>query len=383
MEALNITVDEKVFGGIAFRGDFPTIYRVNLWSRVGSRLLIKMHEFPYNGKASLYKEVNTRISWHSWFSVDQTFAVYSIIPNMIDIPGHYANLLVKDAVADKFRHKLGKRPSVYSRHPEIQIELYIGNGVAKVYLNSSGEPLHKRGYRTGKIHKAALNESLAAGLVRLSGWEPDQALVDPMCGSGTIPIEAAMIARNQAPGLTRRRFAFQNWRHFDSDYFSELKIKTRKMRREGLTLNISGSDIREDSIEMARNSAISARVNQDIRWKVRNALKLKPPYHSGVMLTNPPYGQRIGSEDELDVFYQDLGSQLKQVWTGYRAFIFTGDLSLPKKIGLRTNRRIPLRNANIECRLLEYQLYEGSLKHPAAEPSPDNEKSKPDILEEN
>jgi len=271
----------------------------------------------------------------------------------------------KDAIVDQFRARTGRRPSVDTADPDLRLNLHIHGPKATLSLDASGEPLGRRGYRT-EGGKAPLGEVLAAGIVRLTEWDMASPLIDPMCGSGTIIIEAAMMARNLAPGL-RRRFGFMRWKGYDAALFKRLHQEAIAVGRPKAPCEIIGSDIDRKALAEAKGNAERAGVAADIQFEQKSFENQMAPQPPGVMATNPPYGERMGMAD-INAFYAGLGDALKRNYQGYAVFILTGNPDAAKHIGLRTSRRIKLFNGPIECRLLRFELYQGSRKQKYTSP---------------
>jgi putative N6-adenine-specific DNA methylase len=270
----------------------------------------------------------------------------------------FATLRIKDAVCDRFRDSLGSRPSVDRASPDVRVHAFLDASRGAFYLDTSGEPLFKRGWRAG-AGEAPLRENLAAGIVMLSGWKPEQPLLDPMCGGATLLVEAAAMARGRAPGANRR-FGFEKLKVFDSSLWEREKKETLHLKNPPKTLEIFGSDNDPRVLNDARRNLAGAGVERWVRLERADLLERSAPAASGVMIANPPYGERIGSKEELALFYPELGHALKKSFAGWRCHFFTADLRLPKLIRLQPARRVPLYNGALECRLYEFQIVAGS-----------------------
>jgi putative N6-adenine-specific DNA methylase len=270
--------------------------------------------------------------------------------------------LTKDAIVDQFRRDTGERPSVDVTQPDVRFNLHMYDNQVTLALDASGDSLHRRGYRL-QTNVAPLNEVLAAGIILLTGWDKKSPFIDPMCGSGTFLVEAALLAYNIAPGLFRgHNFGFAAWADFDKRLFEEVVAEARAARLPEAEIEIIGSDIDRDYIDAARHNITAAGLEDEVRVRVRDLKEAQKVGEQGVVVLNPPYGERIGSDDDLNQLYKTIGDTLKTSFSGYDAFVFTGNLDAAKSIGLRTSRRIPLYNGPIECRLLKYELYRGSKK---------------------
>ncbi len=344
---------------VEFYGDIRLLYNANLWSRTATRIIMPIADFTAADEQQLYREVNA-FPWENWFGVDSTIAIDAVLVNARFDNSLYVAQKTKDAIADRFRKRTGKRPSVDLKRPDVRINIYVYNNECTISLDSSGGPLFKRGYRS-KTGKAPLNEVLAAGLVLQSGWDRKSAFVDAMCGSGTIVIEAGLIARNIAPGLNRKHFGFMYWPGYDADLFASLQEKARAKMLPSLNFPILGSDKSSRMVGEAAANARLAGVLTDIEFRHCPLANLEPPSPPGVLIINPPYGERMAVE-EINDFYHAIGDAFKNSFTDYDAFVFTGNLAAAKRIGLRTSRRIEMYNGPIECRLLKYEMYRGTRK---------------------
>lgn len=344
---------------VEFYGGKELLYKANLWCRTATRILKPIINFKAADEKALYNNV-LRIDWRDYLGLDQTFVIDAVISKSGFDNSLYTAQKTKDAIADHFRKKTGRRPSVDLKNPDIRINIYIYRDECTIALDSSGEPLFKRGYRS-KTGEAPLNEVLAAGIVLHSGWDQKSPFVDAMCGSGTIVIEAALLARNIAPGLTRETYGFMNWPDFDMDLFKRVHQEARKEIIPVLDFEMVGSDKASKQVQEAAVNARKAGVGRDIVFKQSAIGDLIPPSPPGALIINPPYGGRM-SVDDIKVFYQSIGDALKKNFIGYDAYIFTGNPAAAKHIGLRTSRRIEMYNGPIECRLLKFEMYEGSRK---------------------
>lgn len=340
-------------GGVCFRGSWLDCYRANLWARTASRILFPIAEFYADSPEALYEKVHS-LCWCDYLTPGMSIAIDCNLRDSILTHSRFAALKVKDAIVDQFRDRTGSRPDVDVRNPDLRINLHIQKNTCTLSLDTSGEKLHQRGYRTEKT-LAPLKESLAAALVLFSGWDGTSTLVDPMCGSGTIPIEAAMIAGNIPPGLNRS-FGFQCWPGFDRPEWERLLEEAREMRRDKVP-TLYGRDIDAKAIGFASRNALHAGVAKMIDFARDDFFSFVPPDSPGTLILNPPYGQRLGEEAGLKSFYRKIGDTLKHRYKGYSAYILVGNLPLSKEIGLKPSRRIVLYNGPIECRLLKYDLY--------------------------
>ena len=347
-------------GGAGFAGPFALAYRANLESRIASRVLWRVGEAPYRSEDDVYRAA-LALGWPQWFDAACTIRVNVTAQRCPLKSLDFVTLRVKDAVCDAFREHGGARPSIDTAGPDVRVHAFLDADRVTFYLDTSGEPLFKRGYRTA-TGEAPLRENLAAGIVRLSGWTPPEALLDPMCGSGTLVIEAALIALNVAPG-SRRNFGFEKLKIFDRKQYDKLRLAARANERpcDG-ALPIYGADLYGDELKAARANIAAAGLDGLIELKQANVLELPAPAPGGVIVANPPYGVRLGDKNELADFYPKLGDALKKKFAGWRAYILSADRDLPKLIRLAASKRTPLYNGALECRLYEFKLVAGSMR---------------------
>jgi putative N6-adenine-specific DNA methylase len=342
-------------GGVHFAGDQTALYQANLWVRTAIRILKPILQTHVETPEELYVAVG-KIDWSHYLTVDHTLAVDCNVRDSLITHSKYAALKTKDAICDQFVAKTGRRPNVDVDMPMVPLNLHIYRNEAVLSLDSSGESLHKRGYRT-ILSKAPLNEALAAGLVLLSGWNRQTSFVDPLCGSGTLPIEAAWIALRRPPGLTRKRFAFQSWLDYDIRLWTELRDEARAELTKCLEAPILGSDVRRDAIAFSIQSAKAAGVGHLLRFEQKDLRDFRPPADKpGTIVCNPPYGERLGDEKDLKALYQMLGSVLRERCQGWQASAFVGNLRLARYIDLPVQEAIPLFNGRIPCRLLKFKI---------------------------
>jgi putative N6-adenine-specific DNA methylase len=357
LEALGAQSAQAAPGGVAYSGTWELGYKANLHSRIASRVLWQLKQAPYRNEDDVYKAAYS-VDWPYFFDVDQTFmvrleAIKSPLRSL-----DFITLRIKDAVVDRFRAKTGQRPSIDTAQPQVRVHAFLTQDRCTLYLDLSGAPLFQRGYRV-IANEAPLRENLAAGLLHLAGWTPEQPLLDPMCGSGTILMEAALMALEIAPGA-RRAFGFQKLKNYDVDLWQKLVTAAEMRARPAHELPLYGSDLYGDALKAARTNFEAAGLAETVHLKQANVLEISAPVPSGVLLTNPPYGVRLGDEAQLAELYPRLGDVLKQKFTGWRAYLFTADPQLPKRIRLHATRRTVIYNGAIECRLLEYVMRPGS-----------------------
>ncbi len=348
-------------GGVSFRGSMELCWRANLGSRLASRVLLQLLHKPYKNELDVYNAAHA-VDWPTLFGVERSLRVDV---NAIRCPLRsldFLTLRIKDAVCDRFRARLDKRPDVDTRNPDVRVHGFLDATHFTLYLDTSGEPLYKRGWRT-EVGEAPLKENLAAGIVMLSGWDRRETLYDPMCGSGTLLIEAAMLALGMPPGA-RREFGFQRLAGHDAAGWAALREAVLAAATPSSPLEIYGSDSSPREIERARDNLEAAGLMGSVVFGVGDVLEMPPPAASGVMIANPPYGVRLGETNELAAFYPQLGNTLKARYSGWRCYLFSGDPELAKLIRLHASKRTPLFNGPLECRLYEYRMQEGSLRKP-------------------
>ena len=342
-------------GGVNFSGSSRDGYRACLWLRTANRVLQPITSFPCPSQEALYEGVYA-LNWDELMTPQMTLAVDANVRDSEITHSRYAALKTKDAIVDKIRDIRGERPNVDPKDPDLRINLHLARNHCTISLDLAGTGLHRRGYRRDPTI-APLKETLAAGLVALTGWDQKTHFVDPMCGSGSLPLEAAMLASNTAPGLLSPDFGFQRWPDFDSSTWKELVEEAEQIQSTVPANLVFGSDRDQRAVDLARRNAESSGIGAQIRWSYSDFAKLVAPAEHGTLICNPPYGERIGEEVELEAFYRKIGDTLKQNWKGWTAWVFTGNLALAKRVGLKPSRRIVLFNGPIECRLLKYELY--------------------------
>ncbi|MEO0988405.1 MAG: THUMP domain-containing protein [Cyanobacteria bacterium J06639_14] len=343
------------FCGVVFVGNQKLLYRVNLWARLPFRVLVQIAEFPCRDANDLYAEVSD-IDWQPYLTPDHTLAVAATGKTRQLNHSHFTALQVKNAIIDQQRDRFARRSNIDTQRPDVQVNVHLYRDRATVSLDSSGSSLHRRGYRPA-VGTAPLKESLAAALIYLSGWQPDQAFCDPLCGSGTLPLEAALIGLNRAPGLFRDRFGFESWPDFDADLWHQLRQEAQAAQRHALTVPILGCDRDQDVIIQARTNAHNSHMPSQVTFAETNLADVEAPADSGILLCNPPYGERLGREDDLEAFYKLLGDVLKQRFKGWTAFVLSGNKALAKSIRLKSSQRIPVYNGSLPCQLMRYDLY--------------------------
>ncbi|HRP23763.1 MAG TPA: THUMP domain-containing protein [Thauera sp.] len=344
-------------GGVSWQGDWTACQRANLESRLATRVMWRVAQGRYRAEIDIYKLAYS-VTWAKWFTADDSIRIYVTAQKSPLKSLEFITLRVKDAVCDHFRTVSGKRPSVDTANPAVRIHVFLTADTVTLYLDTSGEPLYKRGYKPAAV-EAPVKENLAAGILCLSGWQPGEALLDPMCGSGTFLIEAAQMALDIAPGLGRG-FAFERFRHHDRAGWAAVRAAAERRRQQPRALAVFGSDVVGEWVRRSRVNLEAAGLADCVQLERADLLERRPPAAEGVMVANPPYGVRLGETEELAAFYPRLGDALKRSWGGWRCYFFSADPQLPKLIGLKASRRTPLFNGALECRLYEYRMVSGS-----------------------
>jgi len=338
---------------VFFTADKDLVYKANLRLRTALRILKPIKRFTAEDEDVLYNQVKT-IKWDTLFDIDKTFLIRTTTSGPVFTHSHYVAQKCKDAIADYFRDKYGKRPSVDSRKPDIVIHVKIWNDDVIISLDSSGDPLNKRGYRQPEAI-APLNECLAAGMLLLAGYEGKTDFIDAMCGSGTLCIEAAMIAHRIAPGLMRDNFAFMHWKDYDEELFEIIREATVN-RLEEETVKIIGMDTDFFTLSLARQAAKDAGLDDAIEFRIGNFFREEPPKPPAILIMNPPYDERI-KVDDVEKLYSDIGDRLKEAYGGHQAWILSGHTEAMKRVGLRTFETHHLMNGKIPCRYSGYRIY--------------------------
>lgn len=340
---------------VYFKGDLKLLYKANYCLRTALRILIPIDSYSIHSADDLYQR-GRNFKWEELFGLKQTFAVQSTVFSDLFNNSMYASLKLKDAIVDRFRYKLGERPNVDSKDPDVLINLHISNGHCTISLDSSGDSLHKRGYRLAQ-NEAPINEVLASALIQMSNWDRTSTLIDPMCGSGTIAIEAAMLANGIYPGTVRRSFGFMNWLDFDAKLFQQVEQEAKD--KMGNQVKIMASDILRRNVDIAGKNAEEAGVAELIDFRVADFKLMEPPVENPFLLFNPPYGERLTPDDAS--FYKQIGDRLKQHYSNATVWIISTPECL-KSIGLRPSRKISVLNGSLECSFRQYELYAGTRK---------------------
>ena len=356
--ALKIVVTD---GGVSFEGNLDTMYRVNLHSRIATRIMSRVGQGSYATEEDIYK-ATFKLHWPSWFKVNQTIRVKVTGVKCPLKSLDFVTLRIKDAVCDRFREEGALRPSVSVRDPDVRIHAYLTQDQYQLYLDTSGAPLYQRGFRDVSVI-APLRENLAAGIIMLSGWIPGTPFLDPMCGSGTFLIEAAMMAVNQPPGM-KRTFGFQKLTSFDEGLWKKIETEAMNKMKPIEFLDIYGSDMDLRAVRVARHNLKVAGLEEVAKVMQSDFIKLEPLASEGTLVTNPPYGQRIGEDEDLKEVYPVWAKHMKESFGGWNTYFLTADLEMPKDMRLKPSKKTPLYNGALECRLFEIKMVAGSNRKP-------------------
>ncbi len=352
--ANNVQIGRRM---VSFTGDNALMYKANFHLRTAVRILKPILHFKASNADDVYNVIKS-IEWENYLNADSTFSVDSVVYSEVFRHSKFVAYRVKDAIADYFNEKTGRRPSVRLNNPDIVFHIHIAHEDCTLALDSSGESLHRRGYRV-ETGAAPINEVLAAGMIMLTGWHGECDFIDPMCGSGTLPIEAALIARNIAPGVFRQGYAFEKWRDFDSELFRSI-YEDDSMERE-FNHKIYGYDVDGRMVACARRNVKSAMMGDIVQIECRDIKDFEEPAERALMIVNPPYGERLVSEKLLQV-YKDLGARLKHAFQGNEAWVISSNYDCFDQIGLKASARIPLYNGDLDCEFHKYELFQGKFK---------------------
>ncbi len=365
---------KTVAGGATFAGDWPVCYAVNLHSRIATRVLLRVAARGYAKEEDIYK-LALETDWPAWFLPTQTMrvditAIKSPLKSL-----DFTTLRIKDAICDRFRRDCGDvRPSIDTRSPDVRVHAFLTAEACTLYLDTSGDPLWQRGLRQ-KTVEAPLKENLAAGILRLTGWQPGVPLFDPMCGSGTFLLEAAQMAHNIAPG-SRRDFAFERLRGFDAGVWRKLRESALAAERPVAWAQLFGSDVSAQAVRAATANLDRAGLLEAVEMIQSDMLEVTAPADHGILVCNPPYGVRLDEQESLAALYPQLGTVLKKNFAGWNCYFFTADLRMPKLMRLTPSKKTPLYNGALECRLFEIRMVAGSNRKGAAAPSEKNDEPK-------
>ncbi len=342
---------------VSFSGDKEMMYRANFYLRTAIRILKPIKYFNAKDADEVYTQIKN-IKWEEYLDVDKTFAVDAVVFSDEFRHSKFVAYKVKDAIVDYFKETTGKRPSVRISKPDVLLNIHIAQTKCTLSLDSSGESLHRRGYRQEAV-EAPLNEVLAAGMILMTGWHGECDLIDPMCGSGTIPVEAALIARNIAPGVFRKEFAFEKWKDFDQEMFDNIYNDDSNERE--FIHKVFGYDNNPQANEIAIHNVKAAGLSKDIILKIQPFQQFEKPKNKSVIIMNPPYGERISTRDILGL-YKMIGERLKHAFTDQDAWILSYREECFEQIGLKPSRKIPLYNGSLECEFRKYQIFGGKYK---------------------
>ena len=350
--ATDIEVGRRI---VHCEGDWELVYRANYEMRTALRVLIPIHSFHIRRDEDLYARA-AKFDWEQWLGIDQTFAIDpSIFSDHFRHP-HYASLRLKDAIADTFTKKYARRPDVNANFPDVLFHLHIDQDKVTISLDSSGSSLNQRGYRN-EGGQAPINEALAAGMLLLADWNGDRDFCDPFCGSGTIAIEAAMIAANMPAQFNRPSFGFMKWKNFQEPIWRAIELKA-EARMKAPTCRIHASDLNGKQLKIALKNAASAGVDKYIDFQERNFFDIEPEVEQGMVVTNPPYGERLEENDMAELF-ANIGSRMKHFWPGWTFWFISSSPAAFKSVGLRPSRKFELFNGPLECRFMRYDLFKG------------------------
>jgi putative N6-adenine-specific DNA methylase len=358
--ASDVTIRNRA---VEFNGSQAILYKANLGSRTTMRVLKNLKTVRVKDEQSLYDNIY-KMNWEDHFTVKNTFMINSSVNSPSFRHSLYVSQRVKDAIADRFRKITTLRPSVNTENPDITINVHISGDRADISLDSSGEPLFKRGYRAAQ-YTAPLNEVLAAGMLLMTGWNGTTTLIDPMCGTGTLPIEAALIAKKIPPGVFRENFGFMKWKDFDDLLFK--RVLESMLDPVEISARILASDLSPDAVDLAKRSVKKALLDDVIELSRQDYRDIDPPEGEGIVIMNPPYGERL-REDEINSFYKQIGDTMKQKFQGFDVWILSGNPEALKSFGLHSDRKIDLYNGSIKCKFQKFSIYSGSKKQKMQKP---------------
>jgi len=358
LQAIGASDITPIKRAVTCTGDKEILYKANLHLRTALRVLVPIITFKAKTEDELYKEIYN-FDWSVYITEKNTFAIDAVAFSDYFKHSKYLALKTKDAIADQFRDKSGNRPSVDLNNPDLQVNVHVSNDQFTVSLDSSVESLHRRGYRN-PLHKAPLNEALAAGMLKIAKWHKDIPLIDPMCGTGTILMEAAMIACDIPPAFKRKSFGFMSWVDYDKALWEKIYTEAENKIRYP-KVNIVGGDNNASAVDMAKTASLDFRLNRQIRIVRSNMEDHMPTAPRGMMITNPPYGERL-TMDSINDFYKKLGTHLKKNYTDWQAWVITSNFEALKHVGLRPDSKHTLYNGPLECKYVAYDMFEGDMK---------------------
>ncbi|MGC1305863.1 MAG: THUMP domain-containing protein [Phormidesmis sp.] len=355
LEQLGAKDVEPGFCGAAFKGDRTLLYKVNLWARLPFRILRQIDVFDCVTGDDLFTGVQ-RTDWSEYLTPDQTLAVTATGKTTELNHTHFTSLQVKNAIVHQQTQTFGERSNVDTHNPDLRINVHLRDERATLSLDSSGDSLHRRGYRPA-VGAAPLKESLASALIQLSGWQRDQAFFDPLCGSGTLPLEAGLRSLQVAPGLFRDRFGFETWLDYDDDLWESMIAEAEDQQQEDLAAFVGGCDRDPNVIIQATSNAQKCGIEHLVSFNTKDLADVEAPTDSGILICNPPYGERLGQDTDLGAFYKLLGNVLKQRFKGWTAYVLSGNKALSSNIGLKSASRIPIYNGALLCQLMQYEIF--------------------------
>ena len=355
LEALGAQNIKKVTRAVEFEGDKKLLYRANYELRTALRILVPFYKFRARHENHFYKKVS-EFDWSTLLSNHETFAIASAVKSKYFNHSKYMSLKMKDAIVDQFRRNTGERPSIDTQKPTLRFHLLIQEDRCEIALDSSGDSLHKRGYRLNAL-EAPINEALAASMILLTGWKNETTLFDPMCGAGTIPIEAAMIARNIPPQILKERFGFHEWKDFDKKIWDEV-VEEAKGRINQDELKIKASDKDPQARFFSRKNAMLIDLDEDLTFERKDFYTIEPESEEGIVIMNPPYHERLELED-AEKFYQEIGDHFKNKFQGWTAWMISSNKNALKKFGLRPSKKYTLYNGKLECKYQKFELFKG------------------------
>lgn len=358
LEGLGGTDVKVLRRAVEYHGDTNLLYKFNLNSRYAISILKPILDFNFTDQQEFYDKMRG-FAWDDFFTVEKSIALAAVASNSVFTNTHFVAQRAKDAIVDYFRDKVNARPNVDLENPQIKITIFINRDFCSVSLDSSGIPLFKRGYRKNP-GVAPLSEVLAAGLIALSGWDKESPFYDPMCGSGTFSIEAALLARNIAPGSFRNKYSFQNWQDYDPEMWDKLREEA-KSSATNAPLTIFASDISNSTMVAARQNLMEAGLLGQVRLEKKDFFAATPYHQKGVVFLNPPYGRRLADDNVADIYHK-IGSVLKHKFAGFDAWIISPDKTFTHRIGLRAAAKHNIFNGQLDCQFLGYKLYDGSKK---------------------
>ena len=362
LSSLGLPALSESVAGVETEGILEDAMRLNLFLRTGQRVLFLLRELKAQNADELYAGIS-RIEWEDHISPEEYLCVTSAVDNPTIRDSRFANLKCKDAIVDRIKKKVGRRPDSGFERTGAVVDLYWKGNLCLVYLDTSGEPLHRRGYRKIPLH-APMQETLAAAVIQATGWRGRGNFINPMCGSGTLAIEAALGALDMAPGLLRKNFGFMHMKGFRRAPWNRMLQEARARVKRSFPGRLVATDVDPQAIRASRQNAAAAGVDHMIEFSAGDYAGTPVPEGEGVVILNPEYGERMGKIEQLKGVYRGIGDFFKRKCQGYTGYIFTGNLDLAKNVGLKVKRRVPFFSSNIECRLLEYDLYEGSRRIP-------------------